>query len=132
MNIWKWGISKVFLLMLLKGNFFNLPSFFSIFSIIFIIFIFYCSIISLFWKNNKILIIVKYIKIRSIFPKIKLKISRFTKQLLIALQFLSKNHIIHCDLKPENILLNKPNGLDITVIDFGSSCFENEASMLFL
>eukprot|EP00438_Fugacium_kawagutii_P002686 Skav218895 [mRNA] locus=scaffold328:233531:248780:+ [translate_table: standard] len=39
-------------------------------------------------------------------------IRRFAIQLLAALRFLRKLHIIHCDLKP--------------VIDFGSSCFEDE------
>ena len=34
--------------------------------------------------------------------------------------------IVHCDLKPENILLKEPNKSGIKVIDFGSSCFENE------
>ena len=34
--------------------------------------------------------------------------------------------VIHCDLKPENILLKAPNKSSIKVIDFGSSCFENE------
>jgi dual specificity tyrosine-phosphorylation-regulated kinase 2/3/4 len=33
---------------------------------------------------------------------------------------------VHCDLKPENILLRNKNKSGIKVIDFGSSCFENE------
>jgi dual specificity tyrosine-phosphorylation-regulated kinase 2/3/4 len=33
---------------------------------------------------------------------------------------------VHCDLKPENILLKKANKSGIKLIDFGSSCFENE------
>jgi dual specificity tyrosine-phosphorylation-regulated kinase 2/3/4 len=39
---------------------------------------------------------------------------------------LRKHHIIHCDLKPENILLIHPNKSFIKVIDFGSSCFQDE------
>jgi dual specificity tyrosine-phosphorylation-regulated kinase 2/3/4 len=33
---------------------------------------------------------------------------------------------VHCDLKPENILLKGPTKSTIKLIDFGSSCFENE------
>merc|ERR1711935_137577 len=34
--------------------------------------------------------------------------------------------LIHCDLKPENILLRQANKSGIKIIDFGSSCFEDE------
>ncbi|KTW29359.1 hypothetical protein T552_01314 [Pneumocystis carinii B80] len=50
----------------------------------------------------------------------------FAKQLLQNLVFLKKHGIIHCDLKPENILLSHEIKPNIKVIDFGSSCFENE------
>jgi len=53
-------------------------------------------------------------------------IRRFAVQLLTALRALKKLHIIHCDLKPENILLRQPNKSGIKIIDFGSSCFEDE------
>ncbi|KAI8068690.1 kinase-like domain-containing protein [Gongronella butleri] len=53
-------------------------------------------------------------------------IRRFTIQLLNALVILYKHHLIHCDLKPENILLKHPKKSTIKVIDFGSSCLENE------
>jgi serine/threonine protein kinase len=53
-------------------------------------------------------------------------IRRFAIQLLAALRFLRKQHLIHCDLKPENILLKNPTKSGIKVIDFGSSCFEDE------
>ncbi|OJD18695.1 CMGC/DYRK/DYRK2 protein kinase [Emergomyces pasteurianus Ep9510] len=53
-------------------------------------------------------------------------IRRFTKQLLSTLVLLHKNKVIHCDLKPENVLLAHPMHSEIKVIDFGSSCFENE------
>ena len=53
-------------------------------------------------------------------------IRRVAVQLLLSLRFLSKLRVIHCDLKPENILLKAPNKSSIKVIDFGSSCFENE------
>ncbi|KAJ3448659.1 serine/threonine-protein kinase minibrain [Anaeramoeba flamelloides] len=49
-------------------------------------------------------------------------------QIVETLQFLrSKNvQIIHCDLKPENILLENPRKARIKVIDFGSSCEQNQ------
>ena len=60
-------------------------------------------------------------------------VRKIALQLLYTLIFLKKHSIIHCDLKLENILLRK-NGKTgikvkiflIKVIDFGSSCFENE------
>ncbi|KAF4613397.1 hypothetical protein G7Y89_g15490 [Cudoniella acicularis] len=53
-------------------------------------------------------------------------VRRFTKQLLSSLLLLKSKRVIHCDLKPENILLAHPMHSEIKVIDFGSSCFENE------
>ncbi|KAI5811390.1 hypothetical protein DFH27DRAFT_474673, partial [Peziza echinospora] len=53
-------------------------------------------------------------------------IRRFTKQLISSLVLLKSHKVIHCDLKPENVLLAAPNKGEIKVIDFGSSCFENE------
>lgn len=53
-------------------------------------------------------------------------IRRFTKQMLSSLVLLHTKKVIHCDLKPENILLVHPLNSEIRVIDFGSSCFENE------
>lgn len=53
-------------------------------------------------------------------------VRRFTKQLLSSLTLLKQHKVIHCDLKPENILLTHPMHSEIKVIDFGSSCFENE------
>lgn len=54
-------------------------------------------------------------------------IRKFAKQILKALQFLSRSDVdvIHCDLKPENILLKHPKRSGIKVIDFGSSCRSN-------
>jgi dual specificity tyrosine-phosphorylation-regulated kinase 2/3/4 len=53
-------------------------------------------------------------------------VKRFAMQLLNSLQLLQKHRLIHCDLKPENILLKHPTKSTIKVIDFGSSCLENE------
>lgn len=53
-------------------------------------------------------------------------IRRFAKQMLNSLVLLKGKKVIHCDLKPENILLAHPAHSEIKVIDFGSSCLENE------
>ena len=50
-------------------------------------------------------------------------IRRFAIQILQALNFFHKFHIIHCDLKPENILMKEENKSGIKVIDVGSGCF---------
>jgi dual specificity tyrosine-phosphorylation-regulated kinase 2/3/4 len=34
--------------------------------------------------------------------------------------------VLHCDLKPENIMLRSSNRSIVKVIDFGSSCFQDE------
>jgi dual specificity tyrosine-phosphorylation-regulated kinase 2/3/4 len=61
------------------------------------------------------------------FRGFSLKLIRvFTKQMLSSLVLLHAKKVIHCDLKPENILLVHPLNSEIRVIDFGSSCFENE------
>jgi dual specificity tyrosine-phosphorylation-regulated kinase 2/3/4 len=53
-------------------------------------------------------------------------IRRFARQLLACLVLLQNKRIIHCDLKPENILLCEARKADVRVIDFGSSCKEEE------
>jgi len=53
-------------------------------------------------------------------------IRKIVIQLLQALVFLRQHHIIHCDLKPENILLKSLDESEVKLIDFGSSCFEEE------
>ncbi|KAG0347864.1 hypothetical protein BG004_006737 [Podila humilis] len=53
-------------------------------------------------------------------------IKRFCTQLLQSLELLNKHSVVHCDLKPENVLLKHPTKSSIKVIDFGSSCLENE------
>jgi dual specificity tyrosine-phosphorylation-regulated kinase 2/3/4 len=53
-------------------------------------------------------------------------IRRFAAQMLVSLDFLRKQNVIHCDLKPENILLRQPQKSAIKIIDFGSSCFVDE------
>lgn len=53
-------------------------------------------------------------------------VRRFAYSILKCLEALNENKIIHCDLKPENVLLKQQSRSGIKVIDFGSSCFENE------
>ncbi|KAJ8007062.1 hypothetical protein DPEC_G00113670 [Dallia pectoralis] len=53
-------------------------------------------------------------------------VRRFACCLLKCLQMLHKEKIIHCDLKPENILLSHKGKGKIKVIDFGSSCYEQQ------
>ncbi|CAD8111961.1 unnamed protein product [Paramecium sonneborni] len=53
-------------------------------------------------------------------------IRRFAIQILQGLLYLKEYNIIHCDLKPENILLKDFNRSGIRIIDFGSSCFNNQ------
>ncbi|XP_026168234.1 dual specificity tyrosine-phosphorylation-regulated kinase 4 isoform X2 [Mastacembelus armatus] len=53
-------------------------------------------------------------------------IRRFAHALLKCLQMLYREKIIHCDLKPENILLSQRGPGNIKVVDFGSSCYEQQ------
>ncbi|XP_018602597.1 dual specificity tyrosine-phosphorylation-regulated kinase 4-like isoform X1 [Scleropages formosus] len=53
-------------------------------------------------------------------------IRRFAHSLLRCLLMLHKEKIIHCDLKPENILLSPKGQGNIKVVDFGSSCYEQQ------
>ncbi|ORY76383.1 kinase-like domain-containing protein [Protomyces lactucae-debilis] len=53
-------------------------------------------------------------------------IRSFTRQILSCLELLGRHRVIHCDLKPENILLVNIWESKIKIIDFGSSCFEDQ------
>ena len=53
-------------------------------------------------------------------------VRKFAHSILLCLDVLYRNRIIHCDLKPENILLKQPGRSGIKVIDFGSSCYEHQ------
>ncbi|KAG6841209.1 hypothetical protein C0991_000871 [Blastosporella zonata] len=57
-------------------------------------------------------------------------IRRFTSQMLMSLSLMRQHHIVHCDLKPENVLLRHPSRSAIKVIDFGSSCFDDERKVI--
>lgn len=53
-------------------------------------------------------------------------VRKFAHSILVCLDMLHRNRIIHCDLKPENILLKQQGRSGIKVIDFGSSCYESQ------
>lgn len=53
-------------------------------------------------------------------------IRSFAAQILTCLVLLKEQRVIHCDLKPENILLVNLWESKIKIIDFGSSCFEDQ------
>lgn len=53
-------------------------------------------------------------------------VRKFAHSLLQCLDVLYRNKVIHCDLKPENVLLKQAGRSGIKVIDFGSSCYENQ------
>ena len=53
-------------------------------------------------------------------------VRKFAHSVLLCLDLLYKNRLIHCDLKPENILLKQEGRSGIKVIDFGSSCYEHQ------
>jgi dual specificity protein kinase YAK1 len=64
---------------------------------------------------------------------ISIKLLRiFLAQILDVLCILREANILHFDLKPENILLKSIDSPIIKVIDFGSSCLENQAINMYI
>jgi len=59
-------------------------------------------------------------------------IRTYTRQILDSLIALDESAIIHCDLKPENVLLQKPHSTEVTLIDFGSACFEKSTMYTYI
>ncbi|KAI5960568.1 uncharacterized protein KGF55_004461 [Candida pseudojiufengensis] len=64
-------------------------------------------------------------------------IKQFAKQIMNGLSFLHKLKIMHCDIKPENLMIKLPsdpksNELIVKIIDFGSSCFEDEKMYTYI
>ena len=54
-------------------------------------------------------------------------VSRIVFQLLSSVDHCAKNNVIHRDIKPENTMFRDPSSTaELRLIDFGSSCFENE------
>jgi len=59
-------------------------------------------------------------------------IRSFVYQVLLSLDAMERAEIIHCDMKPENILLQNLQGFDISLIDFGSACFEDNTMYSYI
>lgn len=59
-------------------------------------------------------------------------VRKFAHSILVCLDMLHRNKVIHCDLKPENILLKQQGRSGIKVIDFGSSCFEDQSIYTYI
>ncbi|EGR31806.1 protein kinase domain protein, partial [Ichthyophthirius multifiliis] len=58
-------------------------------------------------------------------------IKQSMKQMLEALCHLKKQGIMHRDIKPDNILLQNQNDINICIIDFGLSTFQNIDKFLY-
>ena len=54
------------------------------------------------------------------------RLQGIARQLLIALEFIHGQGVVHCDLKPENIVFESYSACKVKVIDFGSACYETD------
>ena len=86
-----------------------------------------CLVFELLGKN-----LYEYLQLNNYIGLDIIRIKTYATQILFSLLFLRNMNIIHCDLKPENILISQKNPNQIKVIDFGSSCFENERIYLYI
>lgn len=64
-------------------------------------------------------------------------IKNISSQILNGLNYLHVSNIIHCDIKPENIMIKLPTNRNpgdfvIKLIDFGTSCFQNEIAHSYI
>ena len=88
-----------------------------------------------FEKGERIYNIQKGIFLKLLFSNIT-QFKSFIKKILLGIEFINNNGIIHSDIKPENILIEYDNNNDnfeiksIKIIDYGSSFFcENTSSL---
>ena len=90
-----------------------------------------------FEKGERIYHIQKGIFLKLLFTNIK-QFKSFIKKILLGIQFINGNGIIHSDIKPDNILIeydnnnidNKLEIKSIKIIDYGSAfCYENTSSI---
>lgn len=75
---------------------------------------------------------------------VSLSVTRFfLRKILDGLEFIHKMNVVHCDIKPENIMILCPHdyephqridgrNLRVKIIDFGSSCFINDATYSYI
>ena len=90
-------------------------------------------------KNDKIYLIMEYIKGQELFDYIvtKKKLSEkeaciFFQQLISGIEYLHKIKYVHRDIKPENLLINE-NSKQLTIIDFGlSNIYSNSKKEILL
>lgn len=61
-----------------------------------------------------------------------LAISRIVRQVLLGLETLHAQDIIHCDLKPENILFTDGQQERVKIIDLGSSCLSQQVMYTYI
>ena len=69
-------------------------------------------------------LIEKQVKQRTVSLFNDYAVAKIAKQMLIALDFMHSNRVMHCDVKPENIMLSDVESFEIKLIDLGSAAFE--------
>jgi len=78
-------------------------------------------------KKSEVILVTEYLDGGELFERIvsddfKLTESdacEFMKQILLGVEYLHKNNVVHLDLKPENIICANRSSMDIKIIDFG-------------
>ncbi|PIO76038.1 immunoglobulin I-set domain protein [Teladorsagia circumcincta] len=77
--------------------------------------------------GNEMCLIEEFVSGGELFDKImeddslmsEQEVRDYMHQILLGVQHMHKNQIVHLDLKPENILLKSKNSTDVKIIDFG-------------
>jgi len=72
---------------------------------------------------------LKATNFRGIIPSV---VKSIADSVLLALDYLKKNNIIHCDLKPENILFYPNDMKKLKLIDFGSACRRDQLAFTYI
>ncbi|KAE9550116.1 hypothetical protein FO519_006676 [Halicephalobus sp. NKZ332] len=66
---------------------------------------------------------------RGIIPSV---VKSIADSILLALDYLKRNNVIHCDLKPENILFYPNDMKKLKLIDFGSACRRDQLAFTYI
>mmetsp|Transcript_109818 Transcript_109818/g.309651 ORF Transcript_109818/g.309651 Transcript_109818/m.309651 type:complete len:631 (+) Transcript_109818:111-2003(+) len=80
-----------------------------------------CLVFECMWDNLRVAL-KKYTKDKGMSLQ---AVRAYTKQLLIALRHIHRNHIIHADIKPDNILISAGHNI-VKVCDLGSAMYYPE------